>query len=217
MSGKRRGGRRRHPYIWPTWISKLLAGEERCWWKSWYKALHFYEKKVDPDRESFLAGWTKTHDAMVEKRAARMKSDGWLVRVEDEGEFTLEGKSATLAGKPDIVGIRDGQALVIDAKAGKKRKSDHWQVLIYLFALPLAWLKGHSSLHGEVQYQDEAVAVRRLGDAEVQAITEAIRRVSDPTEEPPTVPSARECERCDVAACPDRFEKRPAGDARSYF
>ncbi len=208
---------RTSPYIWPTWLTKLLAGEEKCWYKSWFKSTRNYVKREDPSRADFFTEWTKKHDAITNKRADRMRSDGWAVKVEEEGEFNLKGKGATLAGKPDIVGIRDGRGLVIDAKAGKQRESDHWQVLIYKFALPLSWFPKKMRLEGEVQYRDMAVGVRPLGDDEVEAITNAIKRVSDLENPPPTVPTVFECGRCDVEACKARVERPAPTDATRFF
>ena len=28
------------PYIWITWLTKLLTGEHSCEWASWFKAHH---------------------------------------------------------------------------------------------------------------------------------------------------------------------------------
>ncbi len=28
------------PYVWVTWLLKLLAGESSCEWASWFKAQH---------------------------------------------------------------------------------------------------------------------------------------------------------------------------------
>jgi len=205
------------PYIWPTWLTKLLAAEESCWYKSWFKATRNYVKREDPSRADFFAEWTKKHDAITNKRVDRMRQDGWAVKVEDEGEFNLRGSAATLAGKPDLVGIRDGAGLVIDAKAGKQRESDHWQVLIYKFALPLSWFPKSMRLDGEVQYKDEAVAVRKLGGAEVEAITDAIKRVSAIETPPDPIPSTFECGRCDVDACKSRVERPAPTDATRFF
>lgn len=208
---------RRRPYVWPSWLTKILAKEDRCLWKPWYKATHKAKKIEDPDREAFFKEWTAKHDRLVEARAARLKDEGWTVKVEDEGEFKLEGKTADLAGKPDIVAMRDGQALVVDAKAGRPRTSDHWQVLIYMFALPLSWLRGHKSIHGEVQYRDHIAQVRPLTDVETNAIADLIRLVSDVDNQPPATPSVNECKKCDIAACKVRKTSAPTGDARSYF
>ena len=36
MAERRRDG----PYIWVTWLTKLLAGENSCEWGSWFRAQH---------------------------------------------------------------------------------------------------------------------------------------------------------------------------------
>ena len=28
------------PYIWPTWLTALLAGESSCEWRAWFHAQH---------------------------------------------------------------------------------------------------------------------------------------------------------------------------------
>ena len=213
---------RPRPYVWPTWITKHLAGEEKCWYKPWVKATRKYKKIPESaDRRAFFDEWTAKHDKLVLARYNRMKADGWTCRLEDEGEFKLQGKTADLAGKPDIVGMRTTDtgdfAIVIDGKSGRPKASDHWQVLIYMFALPLSWLPKSYELHGEIQYTDNTEPVRPLRDAEVQAISGAIRKISDLSSPPDAVPSARECERCDVASCKSRHKAAPAGDARGYF
>jgi hypothetical protein len=106
-------------------------------------------------------------------------------------------------------------ALGVDAKSGKKRESDHWQVLIYMFALPLSWLGKAVVLAGGVEYPDGMVPVRALGDLERERIAATIRRVTA-LEAPDATPSAQECKYCDVAKCPVRYSAS-AGDAREYF
>ena len=39
MARKRDG-----PYVWVSWITKLLAGEVNCEWAPWFKAHHTYQK-----------------------------------------------------------------------------------------------------------------------------------------------------------------------------
>ena len=36
MATLREGG----PYIWPTWLPKLLAGLDSCEWKIWFQVHH---------------------------------------------------------------------------------------------------------------------------------------------------------------------------------
>jgi CRISPR/Cas system-associated exonuclease Cas4 (RecB family) len=206
---------RKRPYIWVSWLTKLLSGEDKCWWRAWYKAHYKYEKLADDaDRADFFREWTAKHDAITQRRAAELKKDGWVTRCEEDAEFKLNGASADVAGKPDLVGLRDGEALVIDAKSGRRRASDHWQVLIYMFALPISWLKG-VTIRGEVEYQDGTVLVRALDRPEREAIIQAIKTIGGP-DEPARVPSTMECKYCDVAACPDR-RQASTGDASRFF
>ena len=206
------------PYIWPSWLTRLLSGEDLCWWKAWAKA-NFKVTKTpdDPDREDFFKEWNEKHDAITKRRADEFRAQGYDVRIEEEGQFKLRGVGADVAGKPDIVAIKDRHAIVTDAKSGKKRDSDHWQVLIYLFALPLTWGRGlFDDIRGEVEYTDGTVQVRVLGPVERQQIVDAIKKVTGPA--PDAAPSAQECKYCDVAKCPVRFVAPPSdGDASRYF
>jgi hypothetical protein len=208
--------RRRKPYVWPSWITKLLAGEDQCLWKVWYKVTHHYAKRPDePGREDFFREYNEKHDAIVRVRAQELRDAGYVVKVEEEGAFKLEGETADVAGKPDIVAIKDREVIVSDAKSGKPRASDHWQVLLYELALVLSWLGPGYDIKGEVQYRARRDEVRPLGDAERKKIVAMIKKVSS-KEEPAATPSQYECRYCDVAACPVRYEV-PVGDASELF
>lgn len=207
---------RKKPYVWPTWITKLIAKEDKCWWKAWYKARHKAEKKPDdPGRAEFFEEWTAKHDILVHNRAQELLDAGWDVRLEDEAAFRLAGERADLQGKPDLVATKNDEAIVNDCKAGRHRDSDHWQVLTYLFAMTVTKVLGTRSVRGEVQYSDGLVPVRPLGPAEKDAIVSAILKVASDIP-PEAAPSATECQYCDVAKCPVRYKKAD-GDASDLF
>jgi hypothetical protein len=230
---------RKRPYCWVTWVTGSLAGTDRCVWKVWYKAHHRYAKM--PDDGGFdLEAWTKAHDRMVQDRAAALRADGWLVRVEDECAFTLEGNLVTLAGKPDLAAMRDDQpSLVVDAKSGSRKPKDVWQVLLYLLALPTTLLRDvPGGVTGAVEYRDGLVPLPErslikdpradlLGErraAELPVLSDERAHVGDvmravgAVAEPVRVPSAAECRFCDVAACPDRVRSTPShGDPGGLF
>ena len=206
---------RRKPYCWASWITKLLAGEDRCWYKAWYKAHFQYAKTPDnQSRQDFFKEWTERHDAITAREAARLRGLGYVVRVEDDAEFKLTGESADVAAKPDLVGVLGDDAVVIDAKSGRHRDSDGWQVSVYQFGLGLAWLAGFR-IRGAVAYQDENVSVPPLDEKRRDRIVEAIRAVAAETAPRPT-PSNGECRYCDVAACEYR-KHDAAGDATRFF
>lgn len=207
------------PYIWVTWITKLLSGDDQCQWSSWFKAHFTYDKAP---RDFDVAAWTAAHNDMLRKRVAALTADGWLVFLENQNAFNLHGEIATLAGKPDILAVRDKEARVIDCKTGKRRDSDYQQVLVYLQMLPLTHdaVKG-CRLTGELQYTDGSVEIRpeELTPAVRDRIVGEIKRAGavDP---PERVPSYKECLFCDITAenCPDRIEKkRTATAAKGLF
>lgn len=219
--------RRNKPFIWPTWISGLLAGTDRCWWKAWYRAHFKARKREDPEREGFLAEWTRKHDAMVLSRASGLEAAFPHAAVEIEKPFKLVGQSADLAGKPDITVTQpsgsERRTYISECKSGRPRESDEWQLKVYLFALGVL---RHQRVDGEVWYGkaivpddvrlDIATRAICVGAAEERSVVAAIRRASA-AEEPPRVPSAAECSRCDIAACPDRADPREEGDAGALF
>ena len=213
MSEKKKG----KPYFWVTWITKLLAGENECGWAAWFKARHYY-KKIDDGFD--LEAWTATHNAMVTMRAAELVKDGYTVYVEGENDFKLVGKEtgSTLAGKPDIVAVKEKNVLVSDCKSGKRRDSDWWQVIIYMFALPIVrkdLVPAGAKIRGEVCYQNmkRSVETRQLTKARVKDIVAMVKRLSSGSVK--KVPSIRECRYCNISSddCSARVEKEPHKEA----
>jgi hypothetical protein len=198
------------PYVWVTWITPYLAGIDRCAWKPWAKARYRYDKTSS---DFDFAAWTKQHDAMVQRRKVSLEGDGYVTRVETP--FQLEGARATLSGKTDLVGLKGNVGRVIDAKTGRATDKDHWQVLVYLFALPLTWLKDHV-LTGEVEYESGLVPVLSVSTRERDARIAEVMKMVGGDVEPERTPSESECRYCDIAACPDRAATK-AADKVSLF
>ena len=198
-------------YVWVTWITKLLAGEVNCEWAPWFRAHHKY-KKVPSDFD--LAQWTADHTALLRRRAQELRDEGHEVLVEGQNGFRLPGTDGTiLAGKPDLVALRDGRATVIDCKTGMPKTSDQIQVLIYMIVLPHthARCKG-LTLDGEVCYTDDRVSVG------ADRVTPSFRKHFKTTihqlgkhKPPARSPSYDECRFCDIRGedCPERIETRP--------
>jgi hypothetical protein len=194
---------RRSPFVWVTWLTKLLAGENECEWALWFRSRYKFDKLAsgfDLDR------WRSEHDALVQWRAEKQREQGFEVRVEDENGFRVEGQSGTtIAGKPDLAIFAEDSVTYEDCKTGKRRDSDHIQVLLYAM-LTRKYLK--SPISGAVVYTDgiEQVDMERL-----PALTEAFKaimaRVNADTP-PPRKPSAAECRYCDIPKfyCPDRIQ-----------
>lgn len=204
----RRGSK---PYIWATWIAKLLGGDQ-CLYSAWFRA-HFQHAKFE-EEASQLAEWNRDHTALMRQVRADLEENGWQCRVESENDFKLEGTLATVAGKPDLVATMPGHMLVVDGKTGKRRDSDVWQVLIYLYAIQLQHPDLTVSLAGEVFYKGASISVRasELNEARREDIVRMVKVVAAATP-PAKAPSRSECKRCNIGPldCPDRVmhEREP--------
>lgn len=197
---------RREVYLWVTWLTKILAGDQSCEWSTWFKA-HFQDFEKRP-RDNDIVAWTARHGEMVRKRAEELRRDGYEVFVEDQNKFTLKGRAATLQGKPDIVAVKEDDFLVVDCKSGKQRDSDRFQVLIYMMILPLTHPACQGKIvRGELEYPDGPVLIDALPNKVRELIKTTIERVGGPTPLP-IVPSTSECRLCDLtkADCQQRIE-----------
>ncbi len=206
---------RQEPYVWVTWISKLLAGESQCEWAAWFRAHHQYER-LSSDFD--VASWTAEHTALVRDRVASLKADGYDVWVENQNAFRLRGEHGiTLAGKPDIIAARDDELAVIDCKTGTPRVSDQLQVMVYMIVLPHAIERFRGRvLDGEVCYRQERILIEPFKIT--PQLKDLLRRTmhqvggAAPLER---VPSHGECRWCDISRrdCPQRIESGPAAPA----
>lgn len=128
--------RRRTPYVWASWITKLLTGENQCSWVAWFRAHYRYNKLP---RDADLAAWTVEHGEMVSECCLSLTAKGYKAFREVQNSFNLVGRSgAVLSGKPDLVAVQSSEVCVIDCKTGTPRHSDQLQVMLYLYTLPLA-------------------------------------------------------------------------------
>jgi CRISPR/Cas system-associated exonuclease Cas4 (RecB family) len=194
------------PYIWVTWLSKILGGNQ-CVWAAWFKSKHKYEKFQEQALD--LVKWNRDHNRLMARRRRELEEDGWTVFSEEQNAFKLQGTSATVAGKPDIVATKPGQVLVVDGKTGKMKDADVWQVLFYLYAVPKSRPDLKGELVGEVQYErgDERITLTPadLDEKRMADIVDLIKVVAGDTA-PKKVPSRDECKRCDIGFkdCPQR-------------
>ena len=112
--------RREHPpYIWATWLPRLLTGDSSCEWATWFRAHHQNWTREPSDFNQ--AQWLLQHTALLNEQKAQWEGNGHVL-VEGQNTFRLRGQSATLAGKPDLMVVRDNDALIIDVKTGLAQK-----------------------------------------------------------------------------------------------
>ena len=199
---------REHPYIWATWLARLLAGESSCEWAGWFRA--HYQDWTKPPSDFDSARWMMDHTALVNEERASRETLGYEVFTEDQNFFRLQGATATLAGKPDLIAVKGNDLVITDAKTGKPSPHHAVQVLTYMYAVPRALEQFRGmEFRGHVIYPDGNVQIPASGlDRKfVDRLGSLIRRLAD--ENPARkVPSASECRWCDITRedCPERVE-----------
>ena len=200
--------RRHFPYIWATWLPRLLTGASSCQWAIWFKAHHQNWTRQPSDFDQ--AQWLLSHTALVNERIRNWEVGGYEVDIEAQNRFELHGRTATLAGRPDIISRREDHAVIVDTKPGHESLNHAVQVMIYLYAVPRALERyRNAKLRGQVTYRDHTVRIPAdaVDDQFVQNLGALIRRIS--ADEPARrVPSRQECRFCDITAadCPSRVE-----------
>lgn len=151
---------RQFPYIWATWLPRLLTGENSCEWAAWFKAHHQNWTKQPSDFDQ--AKWLLGHTALVNERISNWQVGGFDVDVEAQNGFQLRGKTATLAGRPDLIVAHDDDALIVDVKTGREQPCHVVQVMIYLYALPRTPSQYRDALPAEeVAYHTHTIQVPR--------------------------------------------------------
>ena len=198
------------PYIWTTTLSKLLTGESSCEWAAWFKARHDGGSWAKQPSDFDQTQWLLNHTALLNERRREWEERGYNVLTESQNSFNLRGKTAVLAGKPDLVARKGDEVVVIDAKTGRPSPSHDVQVMLYQYALPrvLERYKG-LNIAGQVAYRDHVVEVpaETVDDRFVRELGSLIRRLASETPAR-RVPSAGECRFCEItsADCPARVE-----------
>ena len=76
------------------------------------------------------------HTSLVDERISNWTVGGYDVDVERQNAFPPRGRTATLAGQPDLIAWREDDGVIVNAKTGHNSPSHAVQVMIYLYAVP---------------------------------------------------------------------------------
>ena len=196
-------------YIWVTWLTKLISGEQQCEWQSWFKAHHKYDKKPG----SFdLAKWSMKHNKLMHACRDKLKAEGYTVTIEDQNQFYLNLPSGiTVSGKADVAAIKGRLNLIVDCKTGQPKNSDLVQVMLYMIFLPLC-IKRFKDIvfEGQVSYSNYDVPIHSMDiDNDLKDLVyEIIEKIGGETPLP-KCPSYGECRYCDITKkdCSEKVEK----------
>ena len=163
--------RRTGPYIWSTWLTRLLTGEASCEWASQFKARHESGSWEKAPSDFDQGQWMLRHTALLNDERSVWERGGHAVRTESQNHFTLRGNAAVVAGKPDLIAVKNNVVTIIDVKTGKPSPSHVAQVTLYMYAVPRAVEEYRDmDITGRVAYRDHAV------DVPAEAVDEKFRK-----------------------------------------
>ena len=206
--------RRDGPYIWTTWLSKLLVGDNSCEWAAWFRAQFDGKSWNKADRTGNLARWQIGHTDMLKRKAEEMREQGYQVTYEAQNHFTINARTpaVAVAGRCDLTARQGDLLWIIDVKSGRPRASDQAQVMIYMHLYPRAHpeLQG-LTVQGLLVYGDheEVIEPEEVDRQFVQAFQGLVRRLANTGEPAVKVPAWSECKFCDISSlhCPERVEQ----------
>ena len=81
---------RESPYVWVTWLARLLAGEASCEWASWFRSHHQDWAKPPTDFDS--TQWMLDHTALVNQARESREKLGYTVFTEGQNSFPAPGE-----------------------------------------------------------------------------------------------------------------------------
>ncbi len=210
---------RESPYIWVTWLTKLLVGENSCEWAAWFKAHYTEYIKIPSTFDQTY--WQLQHTALLNELRARFEKEGKIVLSENQNSFTLRGSTAALGGRPDLIAKSGNAGVICDVKTGKPSPSHSVQVMVYMYGVPRVLRQYQGvTFDGLVVYKDHEVTIpsSAVDETFIKNLAQLIRRVS--AREPARkVSSPMECGFCDVShtdclerATEDQIQEATTGD-----
>lgn len=148
------------PYIWITSLSKLLSGEHSCEWAAWFKAQHRKDSWAPTPSRTDSVEWYLRHTEMLTTTHWEWEDRGYEVFQEGQNAFRLQGRTAIVAGRPDLVAVHEDCSYIVDVKTGTVRDSDVVQMMMYMWMVPLA-LEQHRGtvFEGRIVYNDHIAHV----------------------------------------------------------
>ena len=205
--------RRNFPYVWVTWISKLMSGEDFCEWAHSFKANREGDSYDKVPSDFNTARWQLVHTELVNKTRHEYESIGYKVSVQHQNLLKLKGNSALLSGIPDLLAVKDTDVVVMDVKTCQPSPTHAIQVMTYMYAVSKSNVVSIAPVvSGKLVYQDHVVDIPALAVDEefISSLAKVILNLCK-VDPPIKTPSSRECGFCNITSndCSARIENDP--------
>jgi hypothetical protein len=204
------------PKFWSTGVAKALVGDQPCLLSPWLQG-HYDIAKRERD-QSNLTVWKTEHTQQLQAYAEKLKVAGW--KVDMERFFKLQGQTAELSGKADLIAQQaEKRPLIIDIKSGKPRDSDSAQVMLEMIIIPVVWKAPSMIFEGRVVYPTHEVTIHPDQAQQFRPMLMAMMKRLGATERPDAQPSRDACRYCDISAadCPQRWQDEDATVNTEFF
>jgi len=193
---------RREPFIWVSWLAKVMTSHSICEWQYWFQT---HNKLITKHPSTFdSVTWQIGHTRLLSEVKRELSTAGLRSMTEFGCEFRVPGVAAKISGKTDCL-VNDGSNVMIyDCKTGKPRDSDRVQVMIYMYGLSTYQRFASSRIRGTVVYRDERVEIPYLPDTFGSDLSYFADLLAEDT--PPERQPGQNCEFCNIAEvdCPER-------------
>ena len=71
---------RASPYIWVTWLTKLLVGENSCEWAAWFRSRYESSSYATVPSDFGVTGWQLKHTALPNNIRDGLETEGKVRR-----------------------------------------------------------------------------------------------------------------------------------------
>ena len=190
------------PFIWASWLARVMSGRVSCEWQYWFQTHHRLRSKQPSSFDAL--GWQIGHTRLLSEVRREASARDIRPQIEFSISFELPEVDAKIAGKADCLIVDGSDVTVLDCKTGNVHQSDQVQVMIYMYGLATYPQFARSRIRGQVIYRDERVEIPYLPEhfeADLIYFARALATGERPLRQP-----GPDCSFCSIAAidCPER-------------
>jgi hypothetical protein len=194
---------RPEPFIWASWLAKVMAGRVSCEWQFWFQTHHRLLSKQPSSFDS--VGWQIGHTRLLSEVRREASARDLQPQIEFGVTFKLPEVDAKISGKADCLIVDGSDVTVLDCKTGNAHQSDRVQVMIYMYGLSTYPQFARSRIRGAVIYRDDRVEIPYLPEHFESDLTYFAQMLA--AGEMPLRQPGPDCSFCTIAAidCPERI------------
>ncbi len=194
---------RSSPYIWTTWLARLLVGDAPCLWQYWYQSHNKLTEK-EPDDFNRVA-WKMDHARMADELRRELTATGIKPIMSHRFKIPAAG-NAIIAGEVDCLVVGKNEFCVYDCKTGMPHSRDNAQVMVYMYALLQQPAFRDKVARGIVAYRNTRVEIPGLPFTFETNLNYFVDLLV--TDSPAPKSPGESCAECQVTAndCADRFK-----------